>query len=76
MKIINHLPFQESFLKTLTPSKLKKLLINISETLYIMNQVYQDKNTAVAWTSHRWAFSNINISDQINLVATLFILIR
>lgn len=38
-----------------------------NDLLWIMNQVYQDKRLAVAWTAHRWGYTSQNISGPIVL---------
>lgn len=34
--------------------------------LHILNQIYTDHDPAVLWTAHRWAFTNQNISGNID----------
>lgn len=38
-----------------------------NDLLYILDQVYQDENVAVAWTAHRWSYTTQNISGPLNL---------
>jgi len=39
-----------------------------NDLLHILNAVYQDPNTAVAWTAHRWSYTAQNISGPLKLV--------
>jgi glycosyltransferase involved in cell wall biosynthesis len=39
-----------------------------NDILYVLNQVYSDPTVAVAWTAHRWSYTNRNISGPMNLV--------
>lgn len=38
-----------------------------NDLLFILNQIYQDKSVAVAWTAHRWSYTTQNISGPISL---------
>lgn len=38
-----------------------------NDLLWILNQMYQDKACAVAWTAHRWGYTTQNISGPMNL---------
>lgn len=38
-----------------------------NDLLWILNETYKDPKQAVAWTAHRWAYTNRNISGQLNL---------
>ena len=38
-----------------------------SDILYILNEIYKDPLVDVAWTNHRWSFTNYNISSSIKL---------
>lgn len=38
-----------------------------NDLLYILNTVYQDESVAVAWTAHRWSYTNQNISGHLSL---------
>ena len=38
-----------------------------NDTLYFLNDIYSRFNISVAWTNHRWAYTDRNISGPINL---------
>ena len=38
-----------------------------NDLLYVLNHVYQDPDVAVAWTAHRWSYTNQNISGPMTL---------
>jgi len=38
-----------------------------NDTLWFLNTVYQDDKVDIVWTSHRWAYTDKNISGPINL---------
>jgi glycosyltransferase involved in cell wall biosynthesis len=38
-----------------------------NDLLWMLNQVYQNQNCAVAWTAHRWGYTTRNISGPMNL---------
>lgn len=38
-----------------------------NDLLYVLNQVYQDADVAVAWTAQRWSYTTQNISGPMNL---------
>lgn len=39
-----------------------------NDILFILSQVYSDKDVDIAWTNHRWSYTNYNISGPINLM--------
>jgi glycosyltransferase involved in cell wall biosynthesis len=41
--------------------------ITENDSLFIINEVYKKYDPAVLWTAHRWAFTDTNISGQLNL---------
>lgn len=38
-----------------------------NDLLFILNNIYKDPQVSVAWTAHRWSYTNQNISGPINL---------
>lgn len=38
-----------------------------NDLLWLLNEAYKDKDLAVAWTSHRWGYTNQNISGPMTL---------
>lgn len=36
-----------------------------NDCLYVLNEVYSNRRTSVAWTAHRWSFTNKNISGPL-----------
>jgi hypothetical protein len=38
-----------------------------NDSLHILNEVYKTETVDVVWTSHRWAYTNTNISGPLNL---------
>ena len=38
-----------------------------NDTLYLLNEVYSDKDVEIVWTSHRWSYTNTNISGPLVL---------
>lgn len=38
-----------------------------NDVLWLMNEAYQDPDLAVAWTAHRWGYTNKNISGAMTL---------
>jgi glycosyltransferase involved in cell wall biosynthesis len=40
-----------------------------NDLLWMLNETYKDQKQAVAWTAHRWSYTNRNISGQLNLSA-------
>ncbi len=40
--------------------------------LEILNSIYQEYDPAVVWTAHRWAFTNQNISGQIDTDKSMY----
>lgn len=39
-----------------------------NDALHILNEVYNNSDVEVAWTSHRWAYTNTNISGPLKLM--------
>jgi len=38
-----------------------------NDLLWLLNESYKDPQQAVAWTAHRWSYTNRNISGSLNL---------
>jgi len=38
-----------------------------NDTLYMLNEIYKNDNVEMVWTSHRWSYTNTNISGPLKL---------